>query len=61
MFFTDFNPMSDEEILKKISAKPKASASACDRLVGLSFTARLEGEFAPASLSTLSPARTSLS
>ena len=50
MFFTNFNPMSKEEIDKKVAAKPKADGPACDCLVGWSFKARLEGEFAPEQL-----------
>jgi hypothetical protein len=50
MFFTDFNPMTEAEIDKKIAANPKAEGPACDRLAGWSFTARLEGEFAPSQL-----------
>ena len=50
MFFTDFNPMNEDEISKKIYAKRKADGPVCDRLAGLSFKVRLEGEFAPAQL-----------
>jgi hypothetical protein len=32
MFFTDFNPMTEEEITKKVSAKPKADGSAGGRI-----------------------------
>jgi hypothetical protein len=51
MFFTGFNPMTEEEIIQKVSAKPKADGSASPAaLAGLSFVVRLEGEFAPAQL-----------
>jgi hypothetical protein len=50
MFFTDFNPMTEEEVNKKITAGPKAEGPACGSLAGWSFKARLEGEFAPSQL-----------
>jgi hypothetical protein len=50
MFFTKFNPMTDAEVNAKVAAKPKADNSACGRLAGWSFIARLEGEFAPQQL-----------
>ena len=50
MFFTNFNPMSKEEIDKKVAAKPKADGPECDLIVGWTFKARLEGEFAPEQL-----------
>jgi hypothetical protein len=51
LFFTNFNPMTEDEILQKVSAKPKARDSAVpDVLLGLSFKAALEGEFAPSQL-----------
>ncbi|NLT13297.1 MAG: hypothetical protein GXY05_03040 [Clostridiales bacterium] len=51
MFFTDFNPMTTEEVNKKVIVKPKADGSAAlDSWAGLSFNVRLEGEFAPSQL-----------
>jgi len=50
MFFTNFNPMSEEEVNSKVTAKPKADGPVCDRLAGRTFTARLEGEYAPSQL-----------
>ena len=50
MFFTDYNPMVEEEINRKVASKPKADGSACDCIVGWSFKVRLEGEFAPSQL-----------
>jgi hypothetical protein len=50
VFFTKFNPMSDEEIIRKVNANPKASGTSCPCLAGKSFKVRLEGEFAPAQL-----------
>lgn len=50
MFFTKFNPMTEEEVNKKTAAKTKADGSAAGVWTGLSFTARLDGEFAPSQL-----------
>ena len=50
MFFTDYKPMVEEEINRKVTSKPKADGSACDCIVGWSFKVRLEGEFAPSQL-----------
>lgn len=50
MFFDRFNPMTEREVKEKTTAKPKADGPACDSLVGWSFKARLDSEFAPAEL-----------
>jgi hypothetical protein len=50
MFFTKFNPMTEEEVNKKVAAKPKADGNSCSLIAGWSFKARLEGEFAPSQL-----------
>ena len=50
MFFTDFNPMTEAEISRKIAAKSKADGPECSLLAGWSFKVRLEGEYAPAQL-----------
>jgi hypothetical protein len=51
MFFTKFNPMTEDEINKKVAAKPKSDNSAAlSNWAGLSFKVRLEGEFAPSQL-----------
>jgi hypothetical protein len=42
--------MTEEEVLKKVTAKPKADNSACNCMSGWSFKVMLEGEFAPAQL-----------
>ncbi|NLV50589.1 MAG: hypothetical protein GXY20_07850 [Clostridiales bacterium] len=51
MFFTEFNPMTEEEIIKKVSAKPYADGGeALRELAGLSFKVLLDGEFVPSRL-----------
>jgi hypothetical protein len=50
MFFTTYNPMTKEEVDRKLAAQPKAEGKSCTCLVGKSFKAALEGEFAPEQL-----------
>lgn len=50
MFFTKYNPMTEEEVERKVTAKAKADDSACGCLAGMSFKAKLEGEYAPSQL-----------
>ncbi|MBR2520671.1 MAG: hypothetical protein IKE62_00620 [Oscillospiraceae bacterium] len=50
MFFTKFDPMTDEAILKAIDAQRRPAHGDCGALAGKSFKARLEGKFAPEQL-----------
>lgn len=50
MFFTDYNPMTTEEVNQKIAAAGRASGCPCDILVGKTFQVKLDGDFAPAQL-----------
>ena len=50
MFFTQYNPMTTEEVNAKIDAKRKADGQSCGCLAGLSFKCRLEGDYAPQQL-----------
>ena len=50
MFFTQYNPMTTEEVNAKVETKRKADGVSCGRLVGKSFKAILDGEFAPKQL-----------
>lgn len=50
MFFTRFDPMTDQEVFEKLDAQRKPADACCKCLAGKSFSAKLEGEFAPAQL-----------
>ena len=50
MFFTQYNPMTTEEVNAKIDAQRKADGQSCGCLAGLSFKCRLEGDYAPQQL-----------
>ncbi len=50
MFFTQYNPMTTEEVNAKVEAQRKAVGESCTRLAGKSFKAMLDGEFAPKQL-----------
>ncbi len=50
MFFTKYNPMTTEEVNKKVDSKRKADGASCPCLAGKSFSAKLEGKFAPQQL-----------
>ena len=52
MFFTDYNPMTTDEIDKKIAAAPKAVSAFCECkcLEGKSLKLKFDGEFAPTQL-----------
>ncbi|MBR3556911.1 MAG: hypothetical protein IKN89_13475 [Oscillospiraceae bacterium] len=50
MFFTKFNPLTDEEVARKVDAQRRPAGGDCGILAGKSFKARLEGEFAPKQL-----------
>ena len=50
MFFTKFNPLTDEEVLQKVNAQRRPAGGGKGYLAGKSFKARLDGEFAPKQL-----------
>ena len=50
MFFTKYDPMTPEAILKAVDAGRRPLDGDCGALAGKSFKARLEGEFAPEQL-----------
>ena len=50
MFFTEFNPLTDEEVLAKVDKQRKPADACCGYLAGKSFKAKLEGQFAPEQL-----------
>ena len=50
MFFTKFNPLTDEEVARKVDAQRRPAGGDCGILVGKSFKCRLDGEFAPKQL-----------
>ncbi len=50
MFFTKFDPLTDEEVLQKVNAQRKPAGGDKGYLAGKSFKARLEGQFAPEQL-----------
>ena len=50
MFFTQYNPMTTEEVNAKVEAQRKAVGESCTCLAGMSFKAMLEGELAPKQL-----------
>ncbi len=47
MFFTQYDPLTTEEVEKKVAAQPKPADGGEGHLAGKSFKAVLEGEFAP--------------
>ena len=50
MFFTEFNPMTAEEVARKLDAKGAPTGGGCGALAGKRFSACLEGEHAPRQL-----------
>ena len=42
MFFTTYNPMTKEEVDRKLAAQPKAEGKSCTCLIGKSFKAALK-------------------
>ena len=50
MFFTRFDPMTPEAVMKGVDARRRPLGGDCGALAGKSFKARLEGEFAPGQL-----------
>ena len=50
MFFTKFDPMTEEAVLKAVDAQRRPLGEGKGYLAGKSFKARLDGEFAPEQL-----------
>ena len=50
MFFTDFNPLTDELVLQGVNGQRRPAGGDCGCLAGKSFKAVLEGNFAPKQL-----------
>ena len=50
MFFTKFNPLTDEEVQRKVDAQRRPAGGGKGYLAGKSFKAMLAGEFAPQQL-----------
>ena len=50
MFFTDFNPLTDELVLQGVNGQRRPAGGDCSCLAGKSFKAILEGNFAPQQL-----------
>ena len=50
MFFTKYDPLTTEEVEKKVAAQPKPADGGEGHLAGKSFKAKLEGQFAPEQL-----------
>ena len=50
MFFTQYDPLTTEEVEKKVAAQPKPADGGEGHLAGKAFKAVLEGEFAPQQL-----------